>query len=77
MGPWSGASREADAPLPHIPEERNAEALPLIFALQQHALPAREFRPVARVLLPLHGGKTRPQEHSMLAVLGPTQLTVR
>ena len=40
------------------------------FALQQHALPAGKFRPLARMLLPLHGGKTRPQEDGMFAVLG-------
>ena len=61
---------ESAAPLSDIPEERNAEALPVILALQQHALTAREFRPVAGVLLALHGGKARPQEHGVLAVLG-------
>ena len=29
-----------------------------------------KFRPVARVLLALHGGKARPQEDGMLAILG-------
>jgi len=52
------------------PEEGNAEALPRVLAWQQQALPAGEFRPVTRVLLPLHGGKARPQEDSMLAILG-------
>ena len=46
--------------LPDIPKEGNAEALPLILALQQHPLPAREFRPLTCVLLALHGGKARP-----------------
>ncbi len=64
------AFREPLAPLPHIPEVRSAEALALILALQQHALPAREFCPVAGVLLALHGGKARSQEHGMLAILG-------
>ena len=53
----SGAPKEPSVPSPHIAKERNAEALPLILAWQQHPLPAREFRPVARVLLALHGGK--------------------
>ena len=33
-GAVSGASQEPFAPLPHIPQERNAEALPLILARQ-------------------------------------------
>ena len=69
-GSVSGAPKEPSVPLPHIPEERNAEPLPLILAGQQHAPAAREFRPLARMLLALHGGKARPQEHGMLAVLG-------
>jgi hypothetical protein len=59
-GMVSGAPKEPSVPLPDIPEGGNAEALTFILAGQQHSLPAREFRPVARVLLPLHGGKTRP-----------------
>src|SRR4051812_10616823 len=57
-------------PLPDIPEEWNAEALPLIFARQQHPLPAGKFRPVPCVLLALHDGKARSQEDGMLAILG-------
>ena|SRR2546426_2721444 len=68
-GQSSGAPQESSAPLPDIPEEGNAEAFPLILAWQQQALPAGEFRPVARVLLPLHGGKARPQEDGMLAAI--------
>src|SRR5438132_644187 len=64
------ASQEQSTPLSYIPQERNAEPFPLILALQQHPLPAREFRPLARVLLALHGRKARPQEHGMLAILG-------
>src|SRR5678816_1601965 len=66
----SGASQGPCIPLSDIPEEGNAEALTIIFARQQHTLPAGEFCPVACVLLALHGGKARPQEHGMLAVLG-------
>ena len=66
----SGVPQAPVAPLPDIPEERNAEAFPLVLAWQQHATPAGKFRPVPCVLLPLHGGKAGPQEHGMLAILG-------
>jgi hypothetical protein len=68
--PLSGAPLESSAPLPDIPEEGNTEALPLIFALEQHALTSGKFGPLARMLLALHGGKTRPQEDGMLPILG-------
>ena len=52
-----GVLQASSVPLSDIPEEWNAEAFPLVLALQQHALSAGEFRPVAGVLLALHGGK--------------------
>src|SRR6266478_6606222 len=69
-GSVSGAPKESSVPLPDLPEEGNAEALPLILARQQYTLPAGEFRTLSRVLLPLHGGKAGPQEDGVLAILG-------
>ena len=69
-GAFSGSPKEPSVTSPNIPEEGNAEPLPLILALQQHALTAGEFGPLTCVLLALHGGKARPQEHGVLAILG-------